>query len=269
LAVQLGGSDPNELAQAAYLAWSWGGFEEINLNVGCPSDRVQGGGFGACLMLKPERVAEAVAAMRAAVPCPITVKHRIGVDQHDSFEELLTFVDRVAEAGCDAFTIHARKAWLQGLSPKENRRIPPLRWDWVQRLKRERPRLFIEINGGFRSLEQVQQQLEHLDAVMIGRAAYESPELFLEVDEAIFSHPAPSKSAEEAVRRYLPYIERERTQGSPIALLLKPLMGLFLGQPGARRWRHNLGSAPKSAGPEYLERALGEFQALAPEKTAR
>src|SRR5690606_27825851 len=189
-ALQLGGDDPAALAECARIAAALG-YDEVNLNVGCPSDRVQSGNFGACLMREPERVADCVAAMRAAVELPITVKHRIGVDELDRYEDMLRFVDIVAAAGCDRFTVHARKAWLSGLSPKQNRTIPPLRYADVHRLERERPELVIEINGGVRSLDEVAEQLEHVDAAMIGRAAWADPWLFADVDRRIL-HCVPA-----------------------------------------------------------------------------
>ena len=190
IALQLGGDDPAALAECARTAAGFG-YDEINLNVGCPSDRVQSGNFGACLMREPKRVAACVAAMRAAVELPITVKHRIGVDELDRYEDMVDFVDIVAAEGCDRFSVHARKAWLSGLSPKQNRTIPPLRHHDVYRLKRERPELPIEINGGVLSLDEVAAHLEHVDAVMIGRAAWDHPWMFAEVDRRFFNPDAP------------------------------------------------------------------------------
>ncbi|HLT37048.1 MAG TPA: tRNA dihydrouridine(20/20a) synthase DusA, partial [Enhygromyxa sp.] len=205
-ALQLGGDDPAALAECARIAAALG-YDEVNLNVGCPSDRVQSGNFGACLMREPERVADCVAAMRAAVELPITVKHRIGVDELDRYEDMLRFVDIVAAAGCDRFTVHARKAWLSGLSPKQNRTIPPLRYADVHRLERERPELVIEINGGVRSLDEVAEQLEHVDAVMIGRAAWDDPWLFADVDRRFFAcEPATPRERSTVVTKYLEHV---------------------------------------------------------------
>ena len=239
LALQLGGDDPRALAAAARIGEQLG-YDEINLNAGCPSDRVQQGRFGACLMQEPQRVAECVAAMRAAVALPVTVKHRIGIDDLDRYEDMLTFVDAVAAAGCDRFIVHARKAWLSGLSPKENRDIPPLRHDEVHRLKRERPYLAVETNGGILSLDEARAHLAHVDGAMIGRAACDDPWLLAGADAAIFGATAPGPTRREAIERVLPYIARRREEGVALPHLVHGLLGLMHGRPGARAWRRVL-----------------------------
>ena len=239
LALQLGGDDPRLLAHCARQAEDLG-YDEVNLNVGCPSDRVQQGRFGACLMAEPEQVAAAVRAMRSDVSIPVTVKHRIGIDHLDRYEDLLRFVDVVSEAGCDRFSVHARMAWLQGLSPKENRTIPPLRYPDVHRLKKERPHLQVEINGGIRTLDEAQQQLQHVDAVMIGRAAWDDPYLFAAADHLIFGDRTLPPSRRQAVEDFLPYVARQQARGVKPARLLFPLAGLFVGQPGTRAFRRHL-----------------------------
>lgn len=239
LALQLGGDDPNELAGCAAVAADLG-YDEVNLNVGCPSERVQKGSFGACLMAEPQRVADAVAAMRHAAPIPVTVKHRIGVDDLDTYEHMRSFVETVAAAGCDRFSVHARKAWLSGLSPKENRQIPPLRYDDVYRLKRELPHLRIEINGGITSMDSTQEHLSHVDGVMIGRAAYDHPFLFAEADARFFGSQQPSPSRRQVIEGLVRYLERWHRQGIPLSRITRHLMHLFNGQPGARFWRRTL-----------------------------
>lgn len=261
LALQLGGDDPEALTHCARLA-AERGFDEVNLNVGCPSDRVQAGRFGACLMDDPDRVAEAVAAMREAVELPVTVKHRIGVDDRDRYEDMLRFVDRVAEAGCDRFTVHARKAWLQGLSPKENRTIPPLRYAEVARLKRERPELVIEINGGILTLDQAVEHLQSVDgpvdAVMIGRAAYDDPYLFADADRRVFGDHRPPPTRLEVAEAMLPYFEEHVAAGGRPHHVVRHMAGLFTGQRGARLWRRTLGqqASRPGAGAEVLHRAI-------------
>ena len=257
LALQLGGDDVAALTQCAHIAQE-AGFDEVNLNVGCPSPRVATGSFGAVLMRRPERVAEAVAAMRSAVTVPVTVKHRIGVDELDTYEDLLRFVETVAEAGCDRFIVHARKAWLKGLSPKQNRNVPPLRYDDVHRLKREHPELAIEINGGLRSLAAATEQLEHVDGVMIGRAAEDDPWMFAEADPLLFGSPAPSASRLAAARAHLPYVAEQLAQGQPLQRMSRHMLNLFAGLRGARRWRRHLSENAHNpgAGLEVLEDAL-------------
>lgn len=239
LALQLGGSDPAQLAQAARIGADFG-YAEINLNVGCPSDRVQSGRFGACLMAEPALVGDCVAAMQAAVSLPVTVKCRIGIDRSDRDEDLFAFVETVAAAGCRQFTVHARKAWLDGLSPRENREIPPLRHDTVHRLKRLRPELEIVINGGITDLDQALAQLEHVDGVMIGRAAYHSPWLLAEADRLMFGQAAESPSRAAVLAAYVDYMQVQLAAGTPPSALTRPLLGLFQGQPGARAWRRDL-----------------------------
>jgi len=257
VALQLGGSDPAALAECARLAEA-AGYDEVNLNCGCPSDRVQAGRFGACLMLEPGLVAESVAAMREAISIPVTVKTRLGVDEQEDYDTFQAFVDTVASAGCDTFIVHARKAWLRGLSPKENREIPPLRHEWVWRLKQERPQLNIIINGGITDLESCEGHLTRVDGVMLGRAVWHHPWLLGRVDSQLFGMPDTFTEPLLAVSDYLPYVERELATGTPLPLLLRPLMGLFHGLPGARRWRRILGEHAHRAGSgvEVLHEAL-------------
>lgn len=239
VAVQLGGSDPEALARSAKLAEE-AGYDEVNLNVGCPSDRVQTGRFGACLMAEPALVADCVAAMRGAVTVPVTVKTRIGIDDRDSYEELVQFVDTVAGAGCRTLIVHARKAWLQGLSPKENREVPPLRHDVVRQLKNDFPHLEIIINGGITTLDQALAQLESLDGVMVGREAYHNPYILAEVDRRFYGDPTPPLSRHEVVERYLPYVEAQLAKGVSLSQLTRHILGLFQGLPGARAFRRRL-----------------------------
>ncbi len=233
-------------------------YDEINLNVGCPSDRVQSGRFGACLMAEPRLVAECVAAMREAVDLPVTVKHRIGIDDMDSYEQLAGFVAEVARAGCTTFIVHARKAWLQGLSPKQNREVPPLQYHVVYRLKQEFPHLQFVINGGFKTLKQVEQQLERVDGVMIGREAYQNPWLLAAVDGRIFAADGPIQSRRQLVEGLLPFVAQQHKQGVPVHRVTRHMLGLFQGQPGARAWRRHLSENAHrpGAGPEVLEEAL-------------
>jgi tRNA-dihydrouridine synthase A len=238
VALQLGGSEPDELAQAARIGAA-AGYVEINLNVGCPSDRVQAGCFGAALMLEPARVASCVRAMRAAVDVPVTVKTRLGVDHHDSYEFVRDFLEEVAAAGCSTFIVHARKAWLSGLSPKENREIPPLDYGRVHRLKRDFPALTIVINGGFVTLADSVAQLEHVDGVMLGRAAIQDSWLLAHIDERLFGGTAPTESAVlEAFERY---VARELERGTPLRAMTRHLLGMRSGRAGGRRWRRGLG----------------------------
>ncbi len=236
LALQLGGSEPNDLARCAEMGEQWG-YDEINLNVGCPSDRVQSGQFGACLMANPQLVADCVQAMREEISIPVTVKHRIGIDDRDSYEELCKFVDTVSAAGCDTFIVHARKAWLQGLSPKQNREVPPLCYEVVHQLKQDFPELNIVINGGITSLEQTQQQLNHVDGVMIGREAYHNPWILAQADKLIFgdAHPVPSRH--QVLQQMLPHVEAELASGIRLGNISRHILGLFQGQPGAGAWR--------------------------------
>jgi len=237
LALQLGGSDPVKLAEASKIAADFG-YDEVNLNVGCPSDRVQSGRFGACLMREPHLVADCVARMRAAVSIPVTVKCRIGVDDQDPEESLRLLIDACAQAGVTVFAVHARKAWLEGLSPKENRDVPPLDYALVYRVKRERPALTILVNGGIETLEQAEEHLRHVDGVMLGRAAYQNPILLTDVDARFFGG-APT-DLEAAVEAYAEHVERQLHQGARLHPLIKPMLGLYNGRPGARQFRRHL-----------------------------
>lgn len=263
VALQLGGSDPALLAEASRIGAGWG-YDEINLNVGCPSDRVQAGRFGACLMREPALVAECIAAMQAAVSVPVTVKCRLGVDEQEDYEVFLAFVDTVAAAGCQRFIVHARKAWLQGLSPKENREIPPLRYEWVHRLKRERSGLVVSLNGGLRETDELRAQLAHVDGVMIGRAAYHEPYRLHEYAVAFDGEPRRSRAA--LLRAWFPYVERQLAAGVAMKHLSRHVLGLFHARPGGRAFRQILseGAAKPGAGIALLERALAATEA-APE----
>ncbi len=256
IALQLGGSDPGALAECACMAQEWG-YDEVNLNVGCPSDRVQSGRFGACLMLEPDLVAECISTMQAAVSIPVTVKHRVGIDRDDSYETLHRFVSTVAAAGCQTFIVHARNAWLQGLSPKENRDVPPLRYDIVQRLKGDFPEHEIIINGGIKSLDAAEEQLQHLDGVMIGREAYQNPWILAEADRRLFgdNHPIPSRH--QIIEQLMPYAQNECSRGNPISQITRHILGLFQGQPGARAWRRHISENAhrKGATPEIITQA--------------
>nr|WP_199067576.1 tRNA dihydrouridine(20/20a) synthase DusA [Chromobacterium sp. ASV5] len=242
LALQLGGSEPAELARCAKLAQEWG-YDEVNLNVGCPSERVQKGAFGACLMAEPQLVSDCVKAMRDAVAIDITVKHRIGIDQIDSYDYVREFVDQVAEAGCRTFIVHARNAILKGLSPKENREIPPLKYDYVYRLKRERPDLEILINGGVKTNDEIARHLQHVDGVMVGREAYHNPWLMAEWDALFYGDPAAAATREEVVRAMLPYVAARLAEGNNVRHVARHILGLFQGVPGARNWRRMLSDA--------------------------
>lgn len=239
LALQLGGSDPAALAQCAVIGAGYG-YDQINLNVGCPSDRVQNGRFGACLMAEPQLVADCVAAMRDAVPIPVTVKSRIGIDDRDSYAELTEFIATVANAGCKTFIVHARKAWLSGLSPKENREIPPLRYDVVLQLKQDFPQLEIVINGGINSLDTAEALLDQVDGVMLGREVYHNPYLLAEVDARIFHDPQPLPSRRQVVIGMQDYIERQLESGQRLHNITRHMLGLFHGADGARAWRRHL-----------------------------
>ncbi len=257
VALQLGGSEPADLAFAAREGAARG-YDEINLNLGCPSDRVQRGRFGACLMTEPELVADCVAAMIGAVDVPVTVKTRIGVDDRDSYDELAAFVDKIAAAGCRCFTIHARKAWLSGLSPKQNREVPPLRYEVVYDLKRDFPQLEIVLNGGVQTLEEAAEHLVRVDGVMIGRAAYQSPYILAEADRRFFAAPEAPKDRETIIADFLPYVERRIAEGVPLKSITRHMLGLFNGLPGARAWRRCLAEEAHrpGAGPEVIEAAL-------------
>ncbi|MBZ9537640.1 tRNA dihydrouridine(20/20a) synthase DusA [Modicisalibacter tunisiensis] len=258
LALQLGGSDAGELAECAAIAEAWG-YDEVNLNVGCPSDRVQNNLIGACLMGHPDKVAAAVTAMQAAVSIPVTVKCRIGIDDQDEDADLARFVARVADAGCEIFTIHARKAWLQGLSPKENRDVPPLNYPRVHRLKRDNPSLHIGINGGIRTLDECRSHLEQVDSVMIGREAYQNPWLLAGVDAALYGEPGPVATRHEAARALRPYLVRRLAEGAKLNHVTRHLLGLFQGCPGGRRFRRHLSEHAhrEGAGIAVFDDALG------------
>lgn len=257
LALQLGGSDPALLAQAARIGVEFG-HDEINLNCGCPSDRVQSGRFGACLMLEPALVGDCVAAMRAAVPAtvPVTVKCRLGVDEHEDEAFFRRFVDTVAAAGCSVFIVHARKAWLHGLSPKENREIPPLDYGRVSRLKADRPELTIVLNGGLRELSDIKAALTSVDGVMLGRAAYHEPYLLALWQQDLFGLPRPMPGRAEILERMRPYIAAHLAGGGELRHVGRHLLGLYQGEPGARSFRRTLSEARPGAGLQVLDRAI-------------
>lgn len=264
LALQLGGSEPAALAACARMAADYG-YDEVNLNVGCPSDRVQSGRFGACLMNEPGLVADCVAAMIAASPVRVTVKTRIGVDDRDSYEQLTEFVTTVARAGCEVFIIHARKAWLKGLSPKENREIPPLRYDVAARLKRDFPRFTVVVNGGVQTLDAMHAHLGDFDGVMVGREAVSNPYLFASVDQRFFGAEQPPLSRGEVLRAWLPYIGVQLQEGVPLARMTRHALGLFHGCTGARAWRRALSeeAVRPGAGLAVLHQALDSLKAAA------
>lgn len=263
LVLQLGGSEPAKLAEAARIAESFG-YDEVNLNCGCPSERVQSGAFGACLMAEPDLVADCVAAMRAAVSIPVTVKNRIAIDDLPARETLFTFVDKVSAAGCSVFTVHARKAWLRGLSPKENREVPPLDYELVAELKAARPDLTIILNGGIRDIDPCREHLETFDGVMLGRAVYQTPGLLGRVDAELFG-AGPVVEAGDAVRAYEPYIAARLAEGTSLHAMTRHMLGLFAGQPGARLWRRTLSeqAVKKGAGLDVLRAALGAVEGVA------
>lgn len=263
LALQLGGSNPAELAECARMAEDWG-YDEVNLNCGCPSDRVQNNRIGACLMTEPERVAECIAAMQQAVTIPITVKHRIGVDDMDSEEGLAHFVDTVAATGCRTFIVHARKAWLQGLSPKENRTIPPLDYDRVKRLKQARPDLEIIVNGGINTLEQSETLLRDLDGVMLGREIYANPYLLAEVDHRLFGADRPIATREEILDAFEDYIGTRLAEGVSLKYMTRHILGLYQGRPGGRKFRRIISEQAfkPGAGLEVLKKAREEVSLI-------
>jgi tRNA-dihydrouridine synthase A len=259
VALQVGGCDPAQLAQVAQIGQDFG-YREINLNVGCPSDRVQEGRFGACLMAEPGLVAEGVAAMKAAVKIPVTVKCRIGIDEQDPEQSLFGFTEVVKAAGTDALIVHARKAWLKGLSPRENRDVPPLDYPLVHRLKASHPDLAIVLNGGIASLEQAQAELGALDGIMMGRAAYQEPWRLLAVDPLLFGEPAPFASAREAALALIPYIESELAKGVRLHSITRHVLGLFRAVPGARAFRRHLATeaVKPGAGAAVMADALAQ-----------
>ena len=236
VALQLGGSEPKEMAACARLAEDYG-YAEVNINVGCPSERVQKGAFGACLMAEPHLIADCVAAMQAAVNMPVTVKNRIGIDEQQERDSLFNFVETVAQAGCQTFIVHARKAWLKGLSPKENREIPPLNYALVYELKQAFPQLEIIINGGITTLEQCQHHLQWVDGVMVGREAYHNPWLLAQVDSQLYATPDSFNQRKAVIDAFIPYVEQQLSQGVTLAPMSKPILGLFQGIAGARYWR--------------------------------
>ncbi|QCO20293.1 tRNA dihydrouridine(20/20a) synthase DusA [Acinetobacter cumulans] len=236
IVLQLGGSNPKDLATCTKMAQDWG-YDEVNLNVGCPSDRVQNNKIGACLMAEPDLVAECIAEMQNAVDIPVTVKHRIGIDDMQSYEEMLHFVDTVAKTGCNNFIVHARIALLKGLSPKENRDVPPLRYEDVYRLKQERPNLLIEINGGIKTFAETEEHLKHVDGVMIGREAYHNPYLLAEMGQ-LWNLEAPDRF--EIMHSMMPYISQRMAEGAPLSIITRHILGLFQNLPGARKWRQAL-----------------------------
>ncbi|MBO6635606.1 MAG: tRNA dihydrouridine(20/20a) synthase DusA [Parvibaculum sp.] len=257
VAVQLGGSEPADLAEASRIAEDFG-YDEINLNVGCPSDRVQSGRFGACLMREPDLVARCIAAMREAVSVPVTVKCRIGVDEQDPEEALPRMARAVREEGCETLIVHARKAWLEGLSPKENRDVPPLDYSLVYRLKQAMPDMGIIINGGIDSVAAIDAHLARLDGVMLGRAAYQAPWLLSGMDRRYFGDATPVPSRHEVLERFLPYIERELAEGTHLHAMTRHILGIFQGCPGARAFRRHISeNAPRpGAGADVVRRAM-------------
>ncbi len=261
LVLQLGGSNPVDLATCAKLA-AERGYDEINLNVGCPSDRVQNGRFGACLMAEPQLVADCVAAMKDVVDIPVTVKTRIGIDDQDSYEFLTNFVSIVSEkGGCEQFTIHARKAWLSGLSPKENREIPPLDYPRAYQLKKDFSHFVIAVNGGVKTLEETKEHLKHLDGVMVGREAYQNPYILAEVDQQIFGLDKPVKKRTQVVQEMFPYIEEQLSKGVYLGHITRHMLGIFQNMPGARQWRRHISeNAHKpGSGIEVVEAALAKI----------
>ncbi len=269
VALQLGGSDPAKIAEAARIGAAFG-YDEINLNIGCPSDRVQAGRFGACLMREPDLVADLWRAAQVAAPdIPVTIKSRIGVDDQEPREALFALIDASARAGCRTFIVHARKAWLEGLSPKENRDVPPLDYDLVRTLKCERPDLEIILNGGLRDLDHALAEAGELDGVMLGRAAYQNPAVLLDVDARVFGVAPPSSSRVEAVEAHFAYIAHKLHEGVPLHAMTRHMLGLFNGQPGGRAWRRVLSTqgVRRGAGLDVLYAALAEV-ARAPARAA-
>ncbi len=261
VALQLGGSVPRELASCTRIAEEYG-YDEVNLNVGCPSDRVQSGMFGACLMASPQLVADCIKAMLDVASIPITIKHRIGIDEMDSYAQLCDFVGAVAESGCSCFIIHARKAWLQGLSPKENRDKPPLHYETVYRIKQDFPHLEIVINGGIMTLDEAGEHLQQVDGVMIGRAIYHNPWMLADADRQIFGEKNPLSKRIDVIEEISPYIERELARGTRLHHITRHMIGLFNGQPGARRWRRYLSenACQKDADIKVLLQATAELE---------
>ncbi|GGW91795.1 tRNA-dihydrouridine(20/20a) synthase [Alteromonas halophila] len=261
VALQLGGSDPDDMARCAVMAQERG-YDEVNINVGCPSDRVKNGSFGACLMAQPETVARSIKAMQAVVDIPVTVKCRIGIDDMDEYKDFAHFVDVVASSGCDTFIIHARKAWLQGLSPKENREVPPLNYPRVHALKQAHPNLSVSINGGIKTLEEAKLQLQHVDGVMVGREAYANPYLLAEVDSAVFGDVSAAPSRKEVVLAMNEYIQRQNDPYFKPWHVARHMLGLFQGQAGGRVWRRYLSQngTGKNPDPNLLLNGLAALE---------
>lgn len=264
VALQLGGSDPNRLTEAARIGEDFG-YREINLNVGCPSDRVQSGTFGACLMKTPQLVADSIGAMRDKVVIPVTVKCRIGVDDQDPEESLFTLVDAVAAAGCEVFVVHARKAWLQGLSPKENREAPPLDYALVRKLKIERPQLTIVVNGGIETIAAAAEHLNDFDGVMLGRAAYGEPAILAQADRLIFGDESPTPDIDDVVIKMSAYVKEKARAGTSPHHVVRHMLGLYHGRPGARRWRRMLSEKGAATPADILDRAADAIRIKAPE----
>ena len=256
MAIQLGGSDPGELAQCSRIAED-AGFSEVNLNVGCPSDRVQSGRIGACLMAQPDLVAELIHAMQSAVEIPVTVKCRIGIDNTDSYQAFNAFIDTVAGSGCNTFIVHARKAWLQGLSPKQNREIPPLKYDYVYQLKREHPLLNIVINGGIRTLDEMVQHLEHVDGVMLGREAYHNPYLLAQVDQLFYGERDAGRTRTEIIDEFSDYVEQQLQAGERLQVITRHLHGLYKHSRGSSAWKRYLSTHAHKQGALARERSQG------------
>ncbi len=273
VALQLGGSEPDKLAAAARLGAELG-YDEINLNVGCPSERVQSGAFGACLMREPGLVADCLSAMREAAihagkPVPVTVKHRLGVDDDDPRERLFSFVETQAKAGTTVFVVHARMAWLKGLSPKENREVPPLDYDIVAELKRAHPDLTIILNGGIADLDTAERELPRVDGVMLGRAAYHTPAILLEADRRFFGETSPVRTADEAAATFRPWIVKRLEQGMPLHAITRHMLGLFASRPGARQWRRILSEkAPRAHGASAIAIYDEALAAVVPREAA-
>ncbi|MEJ6558251.1 MAG: tRNA dihydrouridine(20/20a) synthase DusA [Gammaproteobacteria bacterium] len=260
LVLQLGGSDPKEMATAAKVGQDWG-YDEININVGCPSDRVQSGSFGACLMQTPDTVAQCIEAMGEVVDIPLSVKSRIGVDDMQNYEELTNFIEIVNNAGCDNFVIHARKAWLQGLSPKENRTIPPLNYDWVYRVKKDFPKLTIGINGGITSLSEVNEHLSQVDSAMLGRVAYHQPYLLANVDQEIHQSSRPVISREQVLLEFVAYMKKQQANSVPVRSMTRHILGLYHAQPNAKKFKRLLSG--KVVEIDYLYQWLDQGEAFA------
>ncbi len=258
VALQLGGSDPKAMAICAKMAEDYG-YDEVNINVGCPSDRVQNGAFGACLMAEPDLVAENVTAMQNAVDIPVTVKNRIAIDEMDENECLPSFLKIVSAAGCETFIIHARKAWLKGLSPKQNRDVPPLNYDLVYQMKRDFPNVEIIINGGIKTLEQSKEHLENVDGVMVGREAYHNPFMMSQVDERLYGEAKDEKTEFAVLDQYIEYMQKQMNEGVYLKHMSRHLLGLFTGQAGAKAWRRHISenAHKEGAGIEVIQQAVG------------